>query len=204
MDYNPNSNNFINKDKTKEEPTKKKVEKVVSGNVKTKKRSEALKFADIFTSEDVNTVKNHIFSDVLVPSIKKMISDAIKTGIDMILYGDSDVSRTKSPASKISYAKYYNEPSYRSASEDRYSKRETYEYNNIVLETRGDAEAVLMALEDMINQYDIASVADLYDLVGIVGSYTDNKYGWTSVRSARIERVRDGYVIRMPKALPLD
>ena len=61
-----------------------------------------------------------------------------------------------------------------------------------------------MALEDMIDQYDIASVADLYDLVGIVGSYTDNKYGWTSVRSARIERVRDGYVIRMPKALPLD
>lgn len=203
MDYNPNSNNFINKDKAKEEPTKKKVEKVVSGNVKTKKRNEVLKLADIFTSEDVSTVKSHIFSDVLVPSIKKMVSDAVKTGIDMILYGDSDASRTKSPASKVSYSKFYNEPSYK-AVYDGYSKRETYEYNNIVLETRGDAEAVLMALEDMIDQYDIASVADLYDLVGIVGSYTDNKYGWTSVRSARIERVRDGYVIRMPKALPLD
>lgn len=203
MDYNPNSNNFINKDKTKEEPTKKKVEKVVSGNVKTKKRNEVLKLADIFTSEDVSTVKSHIFSDVLVPSIKKMVSDAVKTGIDMILYGDSDASRTKSPASKVSYSKFYNEPNYK-AVYDGYSKRETYEYNNIVLETRGDAEAVLMALEDMIDQYDIASVADLYDLVGIVGSYTDNKYGWTSVRSARIERVRDGYVIRMPKALPLD
>lgn len=203
MDYNPNSNNFINKEKTKEEHTKKRVEKVVSGNVKTKKRNEVLKLADIFTSEDVSTVKSHIFSDVLVPSIKKMVSDAVKTGIDMILYGDSDVSRTKSPASKVSYSKFYNEPSYK-AVYDGYSKRETYEYNNIVLETRGDAEAVLMALEDMIDQYDIASVADLYDLVGIVGSYTDNKYGWTSVRSARIERVRDGYVIRMPKALPLD
>jgi hypothetical protein len=209
MDYNPNSNRFLTKDKPTEEENlgKKKVDKVVSGSVKTKKKSSLSKFADTFIEEDKDTVVGYLLSEVLIPSFKKMISDTIKTGIDKMLYGDAEVSRSNSPASKISYSKYYNDKSSYSRSSSTApvaNRRDTYEYNNIVLETRGDAEAVLMGMDDIIAKYEIVSVADLYDLVGIAGSYTDYKYGWTDIRSARIERVRDGYVIRMPKALPLD
>ncbi len=210
MDYNPNSNRFLTKDKPTEEENlgKKKVDKVVSGSVKTKKKSSLSKFADTFIEEDKDTVVGYLLSEVLIPSFKKMVSDTIKTGIDKMLYGDAEVSRSNSPASKISYSKYYNDKSsYSSRSSSTApvaNRRDTYEYNNIVLETRGDAEAVLMGMDDIIAKYEIVSVADLYDLVGIAGSYTDYKYGWTDIRSARIERVRDGYVIRMPKALPLD
>lgn len=209
MDYNPNSNRFLTKDKPTEEENlgKKKVDKVVSGSVKTKKKSSLSKFADTFIEEDKDTVVGYLLSEVLIPSFKKMVSDTIKTGIDKMLYGDAEVSRSNSPASKISYSKYYNDKSSYSRSSSTTpvsNRRDTYEYNNIVLETRGDAEAVLMGMDDIIAKYEIVSVADLYDLVGIAGSYTDYKYGWTDIRSARIERVRDGYVIRMPKALPLD
>lgn len=209
MDYNPNSNRFLTKDKPTEEENlgKKKVDKVVSGSVKTKKKSSLSKFADTFIEEDKDTVVGYLLSEVLIPSFKKMVSDTIKTGIDKMLYGDAEVSRSNSPASKISYSKYYNDKSSygRSSSTAQVAnRRDTYEYNNIVLETRGDAEAVLMGMDDIIAKYEIVSVADLYDLVGIAGSYTDYKYGWTDIRSAKIERVRDGYVIRMPKALPLD
>ena len=209
MDYNPNSNRFLTKDKPTEEENlgKKKVDKVVSGSVKTKKKSSLSKFADTFIEEDKDTVVGYLLSEVLIPSFKKMVSDTIKTGIDKMLYGDTEVSRSNSPASKISYSKYYNDKSSYSRSSSTApvtNRRDTYEYNNIVLETRGDAEAVLMGMDDIIAKYEIVSVADLYDLVGIAGSYTDYKYGWTDIRSARIERVRDGYVIRMPKALPLD
>lgn len=48
------------------------------------------------------------------------------------------------------------------------------------------------------------SVADLYDLVGINGNYTDNKYGWFNIRTASVVRVRDGYMIKLPKAVPLN
>lgn len=209
MDYNPNSNKFLTKDKPTEEENlgKKKVDKVVSGSVKTKKKSSLSKFADTFIEEDKDTVVGYILSEVLIPSFKKMVSDTIKTGIDKMLYGDAEVSRSNSPASKISYSNYYNDKSSYSRSSSTTpvsNRRDTYEYYNIVLETRGDAEAVLMGMDDIIAKYEIVSVADLYDLVGIAGSYTDYKYGWTDIRSARIERVRDGYVIRMPKALPLD
>ena len=47
-------------------------------------------------------------------------------------------------------------------------------------------------------------IADLYDLVGMDSNYTDNRYGWTNLRSAQVVRVRDGYLLKLPKALPLN
>ena len=55
-----------------------------------------------------------------------------------------------------------------------------------------------------MEEYDLVRVSDMFDLSGVTGSYTDNNYGWTDIRSAEIQRVRDGYVIKMPRALPID
>ena len=49
----------------------------------------------------------------------------------------------------------------------------------------------------------MVSVMDLYDLVGITGQYTDNKYGWTNLRNAEPVRTRDGYMLKLPRAIPL-
>ena len=54
-----------------------------------------------------------------------------------------------------------------------------------------------------MEEYSFVRVADLYDLVGVTGLFTDNNYGWTNIRNAKIVRVRDGYKIDMPRALPL-
>ena len=59
-------------------------------------------------------------------------------------------------------------------------------------------------MDEIVGTYGTVSVADLYDLVGITGAYTDNKYGWTDIRSASVVRVRDGYMIKLPRALPLN
>jgi hypothetical protein len=56
----------------------------------------------------------------------------------------------------------------------------------------------------LIDTYGIVSVADFYDLVGITGNYTDNKYGWNNIHSASIVRVREGYMIKLPRALALN
>ena len=73
-----------------------------------------------------------------------------------------------------------------------------------MLETRGEAEDVLSRMDELIDTYGVVSVADLYDLVGISCNYTDNKYGWTNLRNAEPVRVRDGYMLKLPKALPID
>ena len=59
-------------------------------------------------------------------------------------------------------------------------------------------------MDELIDRYEVVSVADLYELVGITGNYTDNKYGWTNIRNAEVVRVRDGYVLKLPKATPIN
>lgn len=192
-----------NSHKSKEHADKK-VDKIVTTNVKTKKKNEIRKFADIFISEDASNVKSYVIMDVLIPAVKKAISDIVTNGIDMILYGGSGSKKSSLGASKVSYRSYYDRGSDRR--EDRVSTgiRSRYSYDDIIIENRGEAEAVLEGLDDLIDRYKMASVADLYDLVGITGSYTDNNYGWTDIRSASVVRVRDGYMLKLPRALPLN
>ena len=192
-DYKPNSHRFKEEQK---ESSEKKVEKVVTGKVKTKKKSEVRKFADIFISEDVSNVKSYILMDVLVPAVKKAISDIVVDGIDMILYGERRGDKRRGNSSKVSYRNYYDRREDRFADEG--SRR------TIILDSRGEAEEVLERMDELIDTYKMVTVADLYDLVGITGSYTDCNYGWTNIRTATVVHVRDGYMLKLPKPLPID
>lgn len=58
-------------------------------------------------------------------------------------------------------------------------------------------------MDELIDTYGNVSVADLYDLVGKSCEYTDQKYGWTNIRNAEPIRVRDGYMLKLPKATPI-
>lgn len=181
---------------------KKKVEKAIQGAAKVKKGNKLRKLTDIFISEDIANVKSYIVQDVLIPTIKKAISEMIKNGIDMILYGSSGSIRSNSTADRISYSKYYDP-------NNRYISRESkvrsgLRCDDIIFDNRGEAETVLFRMNELIDNYGMATVADFYDLAGLTGEYTSNNYGWTNIRSAEVVRARDGYIIKMPKAMPID
>lgn len=181
------------------ELAEKKVEKVITGTVKTKKKTDIQKFASIFVPEDVNSVKDYILMDVIVPLIKKAISDTV----EVILYPGG--KKSDSRASKISYREYYERDRDRRTNYSVPRARSGYDYDDVIFDNRGEAEEVLSRMDELVSVYGTVSVADLYDLVGITGSnYTDNKYGWTDIRSAKVVRVRDGYTIELPRALPLN
>lgn len=201
------SNSHKSKDIRNESVPEKKIEKVISGTAKAKKKSEIRKFTDVFVSEDMDSVKSYILMDVLVPAVKKAISDIVTNGIDMLLYGEAgrNKSTSSSTASRVSYRSYYD-----SQNDTRRDSRATsrsrigYDYDDVIIDNRGEAEEVMTRMDELMETYGLVSVADFYDLVGISGNYTDNKYGWTDIRNASIVRTRDGYMIKMPKALPLD
>lgn len=194
LDYKSNSH----KSKENIDIPEKKIEKVVSGKVLTKKKSLLVKIVELFLPEDVTDLKTYFVQDIAVPHAKKIVSEFI----DMALYGSSGGSNRQTTASKISYRSYYDEKNKPSKPVSR--TRVEYDYSNIILESRGEAEEVLARLDELVDKYGLASVADLNELVGISGEYTDNKYGWTDVRNAMVVRTRDGYLIKMPKAMPLD
>lgn len=197
MDYKSNSHR--SKEDQPEE-TRPKVEKVVTSEVRTKKKTGFNKFADEFISEDAKNVKSYIVTDVLIPAVKKTISDIITNGIDMLLYGGKGSGSRSGSASKVSYRSYYD-----SGRRDSLpSVRSSYSYDDVVIANRGEAEDVLTRMDELLSRYGVVSVADFYDLVGVQCSYTDNRYGWSDLRMASVVRVRDGYQIKLPRAMPLD
>lgn len=200
-DYKPNSH--LSKMEQSNSTNGKKIEKVVSGTVKVKKKSEIHKIKDIFVSEDAGNIKSYILNDVLIPTIKQTISDIVKNVIDMTLFGGNGSKGRNSIASTVSYRNYYD----RGNSIQRGTTRTTtgYNYDDITIDSRGEAEEVLTRMDELISCYGVVSVADLYDLIGVTGSYTDNKYGWTNIRNARVVRANGGgWTFDLPKALPID
>ena len=189
------SNSYKSKEATEPINDKKIIEKVVSGQVKTKKKNGFGKFLSGFVAEETPDIKTYLFKDVVMPTVKKTITDIV----DMILYGSSKRGG-RIPGGVVSYRSYYDNPK-----TPRNEPRTVsgYDYNEIILETRGDAEEVLNQLNDLIDTYSIASVADLYDLVGISGNYTDYKYGWTNIATADVIRTRDGYKLKLPRVMPI-
>lgn len=191
----PNSHRYKEEQSKAEE---KKIGKVVSGNVKTRKKSEMSKFKDSIFAEDVNSVKSYLFMDVLVPTIKKAIFEIVTNGVDMMLYGEVR-DKKRSSVSQVSYRDY-------SKNEKSYSTRSSgFDLDDIVFDSRGDAEAVLDMMTDVLKDYGIVSVAELYDMIGKTAPFTANRWGWTSIRTAEAVRGRGGdYYLKLPKPRPID
>lgn len=196
------------KAKADSQKPEKRVEKaIVTGGASTKKKSEIRKFADGFVSEDAANVKSYILHDVVIPAAKRILDDVIVGSLRMFLYGDKGGSGGgRTNASKVSYRSYYERESDRRRDNGAGRVRSGFEYDDIEFEYRGDAEAVLTEMENIIEQYDIVSIADLYDLAGVSNNNpSTNRYGWTNLATAAVARTRDGkYVIKLPRAMPLN
>ena len=201
------SNSFKSKEKTKEKITVEKVE--IEGQIKHKKKGFGKKISETLFDEDGKNVGSYIFYDVVVPAIKSLIADTITNGISMFLYGDdrpssSRVTRDRGK-SYVSYNSYYDDDRRRNnrRSLDR-RHRASHSYEDVIFSSRSDAEKVLDRLIDIIEEYDQVSVADFYDFVGVDSSYTDRNWGWDNLRDACVSRVRDGYIIELPRTVVLD
>ncbi len=198
-EFNYPSNANVDKAAQKEAATTKPVQKVVKGTVKTKP-NEVRKLTDIFISEDASKVKNYIVMDVLVPAIKKAISDIVRNGIDMILYGEAGRDKKKTNGDYVSYRNYSEDDRYRNANVTRGG----FSYDDLYFAYRGDAERVLMQLQDAIRTYGLVSIGELYDLAGISNdNYMNHKYGWMNLGNAEIVSTSRGYLLKLPKAVPL-
>lgn len=199
-DYKPNSHRA----KAEQSAEKKRAEKVIASHVKVKKKSEARKFADTFLAEDVSNVKNYILGDVIVPLIKKTICDIFADIPNMIFYGKPSGGRR--PIDHVSYNRYSSSSSsrdYRSSRDER-QPRIGFATDEQVFTNRGDAERVLAGMDDIMAEYGLVRVLDFYDLIGMSCDPTATRYGWMNIRTAEVQRVREGWIIRMPKAVPID
>ena len=195
-----------NSDRSKRAAPEKKIEKVVSGKVQSRKKSGVSKLAEGFLQKDMGDVKSYILSEVIIPHVQKTILDVINNGLSLLFYGEIQPKSKGTNASKVSYRSYYEKRDNDRREVYRRSSS-AYDFDDIAFESRGDAEEVLVGMQDIIDRYDgVVSVFDLYELAGVHSDrHTDNKYGWTDISSASVGRTRDGYyVLKLPRVMPID
>lgn len=201
------SNSYSNR---MEKKPKKEIKPVVKNEVRIQKKGLGEKFSETFLQADIQSVKNSVIFDILIPAAKDMLSDMTKGLVDGLLYGDRRGSRTyRDRGSSRVYRKYddcYDEQPRRKRREDDdppfASSRSIVD--NLIFKTRGEAEEVLSNAIDYIEEYDSISVKDLYAYANKKSDFTKEKYGWYDLSSASVERIREGYLLKLPKPVVID
>lgn len=191
------------------ETAEKRATRVVNSKARIREKSLGTKFRETFIGEEVGEAKSYILFDVIVPAIKEMIVDTVENAVEMIFgvggSGRRRSGKSRSSGESVSYTAYYKSksdgdrrPVAKRDSDDRYESKE------IIVDTRGEAEELLDVLMEHLDTYKKVSVGDLYDYMEKTPDFTDYKYGWTNLRNAYIKRVRDGYLLVLPRVIPLD
>ena len=186
----------------------KKLEKVVSGEVVTRKRPLGQRMKDVFLGGEFKSAAQYIAAEVLLPAFRNLLVDATTKGVERVVYGESTQSRGRQQDYRPRVT--YNDPirrypttgsvTQRGNLPDQPSQRARHDRTELILSSRADAETVLERLSDIIDRYAVASLADLHELAGIPTTHVDNKWGWESIRFAEIRQIREGYLLDLPPA----
>lgn len=203
-----------NSNRQKASPPEKKIEKLISGDAVRKKPSRTRRIREMFLSgEDPTDIRERLIYDIIVPGAKNILLDAITQGSELTLLG-STLSSRRSGGRRPGHVSEWVQTPYGTVSRGSSPRpgpsrdvanrtRANHTFDDIVIPTRAEAEIVLDGLFDLLSKYEVASVADFYGMVDISSMHTDQKWGWTELRGSTIERVREGYVLNLPKPQPL-
>lgn len=204
VDYPANSKK-LREVKNEEGPAKEEVKKVITGNVVRRKRSLVSKIFGDVVAEDSGSVFEYLLTDVLIPAAKNLLYELVTEGAQRKLYGNSKPRSSGMKQGYTSYASRFVQGRNTPEPQTMMSRQEraSHNFNNVILANRGDAEDVLEALRELIDRYEVATVSDFYELVGITSDFTDNKYGWTDLRAAGVQLVRGGWTVNMPRTQAL-
>lgn len=195
-----------------------KVQQVTTGKVIIAKPSIGKRLKSAFIADDGRTVATHVLWDVIMPMGRDLVADAGRALIDQVVYGENRRPAGSSYvnynsigsqlANRINYSKpaFMQDPRQRPDQQAKAPVQQTrgrFTIEDIILEHRAEAEVVIDSLRALCERFGQATVADLFDLVGATGEFTDVNFGWQNVEGARPHRVPNGYKLDLPRPIQL-
>lgn len=196
---------------TKKIEKREKPQKVIEGSATRRKKPLSQRITEFFVGDAAKDAVKWTLLEVLLPAAKDMIADAGTSMLERRIYGEAGVrprgSRNRGGSNFTDYGKFSVSGNSRKDDDRRMSRsaRVQHNFDEIVLDSRGEAEDVLEGLGALIERYETASVADLYELTGITPNHMDEKWGWTDTRGFGAQRVRNGgFLLNLPRPVELD
>lgn len=194
-----------------EDQPQKKVERVVTGEVVRRKTPLGKRLANRLLPGNPENIWEYMVGDVIIPAMRDTVFEAFMGGFERMMFPDSDPPRRRlrpGPGPGYGYTAYHNQYTTVNKREERRAMsprgRANHSFDEIILPHRAEAEEILYRLFDYIQQFDEASVADLYEMCGISSNFTDQKWGWTELPGAYVSRTTRGYLLNLPRPIPLE
>lgn len=196
-----------NSKKSKKAEKPESVEKVVSGEIVVRKKPLGRRLAESFNGDDSRSVGQYVLFDIIIPEVKRIISDVVSQGVERLLFGDNARSRSSGGDGRrrTAYDRYHDNKKRDDQPHLSRAARTTHDFRDIVVRERGEAERVKDGLIEYLDLYDQVPLTVFYDLIGVSGSFQDEEWGWYDLRGIRVLPARGGgYMFDLPRPEHLD
>lgn len=187
------------------------VQPVVMNAGRVRKTPMGTRLRETFFQGNARDVWGAMFWNVFMEGIRDNVADAFHEGVDTLLRGQGGgggYRRSRSGISRNSSVSRHNPDRALGSGrtqEDRYSRDDRNRQNTSVIEldSRAEAEQVLVSLNASLDQFDVVTLAEFYQLVKISPEHTDYKFGWEDLGNARIAHSRGAYYLDLPPVITL-
>lgn len=160
-----------------------------------------------FIVNDINDIKTSILLDYIVPGLKDLAVGIIDNIFNRNGKYKSFNRSFSGNDRHTPYGSAYKGNSQRNFGRSMDSRmQQNYDYRELTWQTRGQAEIALNSLWDILDEYKVVSIADLFDIAQCTppGDASGNSYGWFDLSGSEVVRTFDGrYCIKLPVAVSL-
>jgi len=185
------------------------------------KKPMSRKFADIFISDQADTVGSFIIEEVIIPGVKDALLDILHGSIDRVFggtaYGGYNSKRRKDTYEEASWRKYHDRSKGRGRydyddDEDEFDddyrprrRRRSYEETTFSLNTNDKIKRnrVMERLTDIMREQKFLSIYDVKVTLGFAAREidpNDQDWGWDDIRDMRCFRdYRGKYILELPR-----
>lgn len=166
-----------------------------------KQKTFSQKLKEAIFGEDVKNVPEHVFFNIIVPNVVKMFGDSVQGALSMTfrsLGRSRDRRDDDGPYRNYDYSRRYRDES------RRVSTAANPDFSSFVFSS---SEGVLDKIEvfnDILDEYDYLTVADVKTEIGDSPRPVDRKWGWKSTRDFEAEPDGEGWILVTPRAKHLE
>lgn len=143
------------------------------------------------------------FTELIIPAGRDLLFNVVTSVSQTLIYGESEPPSTSNGVNRIPYSSISN---YNRVGRptSRVQKIRQRPEDGFIFERKSDADTIIEELREACDSFGVVTVQALYEICDKTAPYTANKYGWMNLDDARVERTRDGYVLKLPRSMPLD
>lgn len=164
-----------------------------------------------FGEEGFRGWSSHMFYEVVVPSLQNGLADMATTAVQRAIFGQDYIHARRNSSGY--WGRGVTNVTRMDANRNDYTRsyakrnRQTSNYvEEIIFETRQDAQEVFNIMLANLDTYGIVTVGDFYELSDQPAKFTDQSFGWTinaggqGLAGARIVAARGGgFKINFPQ-----